>query len=391
MTIHNISICRCGNALSGGEKFTDEVVSRWAKKYPSVNYFGWSQSSVEPGVCGIRTVNILKDNPSLGDRFKILVRYFIIIFKSLKFVKKFDTEKNIIVSHFDAWPNMLFAFLLKLANPTAYWIAVTHNLVFPNPFLRQHIYIKKFRIPNFFEVYQWLNQKLFFLMQKKADLLACGNATNREELLKKNANLHVIRYGREYFGEPETSMENKLYDICFLGRFHTQKGTDEIPDILRRLKKSHDQKLSVIFIAPKESPKKGDYLGWLEKEIAEIGYDFKFLGPKYGVEKYNFLKKSKILLFPSFFESFGLVYLDAISVGTPVVEYDLPCYDTHRAGVLKASFRDNEAFAQNLKRLLIDQELYKIKSLEGYNYSKTFDWDITANGFESYFEDYCDR
>jgi len=37
--IYNISICSFGNVLSGGEKFTYEVIPRWTKKYPTINYF----------------------------------------------------------------------------------------------------------------------------------------------------------------------------------------------------------------------------------------------------------------------------------------------------------------------------------------------------------------
>jgi len=99
-----------------------------------------------------------------------------------------------------------------------------------------------------------------------------------------------------------------------------------------------------------------------------------------------FLKKSRILVFPSYFESFGIVYLDAISVGTPVVEYDLPCFVDHKYGVIKVPFKDNNAFAESLKKLLINDALYKKLSLEGYRYSKEFSWDKTAETFERYFD-----
>ncbi|MEK7172453.1 MAG: glycosyltransferase family 4 protein [Patescibacteria group bacterium] len=382
MTIHNICVCHNGTLLSGGEKFTYEVIPRWAKKFPSINYFYFSEPPREWEIdYKIKTINVSSEAFKENGTLRVLLFYFVAFFRSLKIIRKFDSEKNIIISHSSAWPDVLIAFLFKYKNPQAHWLAISHSLYYPNPFFYQWLYIKKSRIPSLAEIYKWLVQEVFFILQKKADLLAGGNSIDKEKLLTKNKNVHIIRYGGEYKGKPEFNIENKIYDICFLGRFTEPKGVLEVPEILNNLKKICDKKISAIFIARQDN-----YAGWLENKLKPLGYDIKFLGAKYGEEKYDLLKKSKILIFPSYFESFGLVYLDAISVGTPVAEYDIPCLNTtHTCGVIKAPFKDNYAFAQNLKKLLTDQSFYQKLAKEGYEYSQTFDLDITAGDLERYF------
>lgn len=383
MKIHNIYLCQCEAILSGGEKFTHEVVLRWIKKYFCLNYFGYGTFFKKWESNGkARTINLFNNKPKVKGKVEVLILYFIIFFKSLKLIKKFKDKKNVIISHSDAWPDTLFAFLLKLRNRKAKWIAITH-MVLPSPFKGyKYVYTRKYKIPSLIDLYQWLNMRIFFLLQKKADLLVSINPNDRKYLLKKNKNVQIIKYGREYTGEPEFNLNHKIYDICFLGRFYEQKGIDEIPDILSSLKKIYDKKLSIIFIG-----QKNNYSNWLERELKlrNLEYNISFLGPKFGNEKYELLKKSKALIFPSYFESFGIVYLDAINVATPVIEYDLPCFIDHKYGVLKIPFKDNKVFAENLKKLLTNDVFYKKLSSEGYRYSKEFSWDKTAKSLESYF------
>ena len=51
-----------------------------------------------------------------------------------------------------------------------------------------------------------------------------------------------------------------------------------------------------------------------------------FAGYLSGSSKYALLKASKVLLFPSHYESFGMVALEALACGVPVVAYDLEVY-----------------------------------------------------------------
>lgn len=42
------------------------------------------------------------------------------------------------------------------------------------------------------------------------------------------------------------------------------------------------------------------------------------------VKLYSLLKSSKVFIFPSFFEGWGIVVAEALACGLPVVAYDIP-------------------------------------------------------------------
>lgn len=377
MRIYNVYICNRGLPSSGGEKFTYEIIPRFAQNHYTVNFFGFNPIAEEWSKCdNVEVINVLKKQPKLLEKIKVfeLFFYFEVFFKSLKFLIKFPEEESIIISHSDAWPDVIFSYFLKLKNPKAYWAAINH-MILPSPWKGyKYVYTNKWKWPSLFDIYGWLNQRIFFLFQKKADLLISINSNDEEYLVNKNKNVLIIKHGREYLGE--ISKVEKLYDVCFLGRFYDQKGIAEIPEILSKLSVINKNNLSIIFIGQENG-----FSNRLKKELESKNlenFKIKFLGPKYGEEKYDLLKKTKVMILPSYFESFAIVYLDAIGVGIPVVEYDLPCYYDHKYGALKVFNLDNDAFARAIDQLLEDNQLYQRLSLEGYQYSKEFSWEKTA-------------
>jgi len=389
MTIHNIFVSSCtGKVLSGGEKYAQQLIPLLAKKYNTINYFGVNSlvANKLPYKKTFKVYVLFDRSIVLSNKYfnlKVFILYFIIFIKSLKWIHKFRGKKNVIISYSDTWPDTLFAFLLKLFNEESFWIALNH-LIAPNPLKGYtYAYTEKYKAPSLSDIYQWLNRRLFFILQKRANLLIGVNPNDAEYLSKMNKNILISGYGKEYCGGPEFNLKNKIYDICFLGRFYEQKGINDIPDILDNFKKIYRK--NIVFILIGERNKKS-YI--LEEKLKKIGIYAKFLEAKYGKEKFALLKKTKILIFPSYYESFGIVYLDAISVGTPVVEYDLPCFTKHKYGAVKVPFKNNKLFAVNIKKLLTDKEYYNKISHEGYTYSKYFKWESVADKFSSVFANY---
>lgn len=376
----HVALCWYGIPCSGGEMFIGNLLPRLAKKYTSVGIFAYRSREAWEEKVSFESINLLERNikNNLGNLEAVLY-YALFFFKSLKLLKSGRLNPRIIISHSDAWPDLLFAFLFKLLNKDVKWIAINH-LIVPNPFKGYtNIYTNKIKMPSLTDIYQWLNQRLFFLLQKKAELLVSINSNDLDYLRKKNKNVFIIKHGREYTAEPESGLSKKEYDVCFLGRFFIQKGIDEIPEILKKLAGISQVKLNVLFIGGEN-----DYSGWLKGELNRIDIDYTFSGYVAGLEKFLLLKKSRVMILPSYFESFGIVYLDAISVGLPVVEYDLPCFIDHKWGALKVPFKDNESFARALYQIITDPELYRKLSVEGFQYSQDFSWDKSAESLNKY-------
>lgn len=174
---------------------------------------------------------------------------------------------------------------------------------------------------------------------------------------------------------------DKRYDACWMGRYHPQKGIDdliEIWDFIR--KKRKDAKLVLIGdVVEKVSPMVKKY--GLEENIT-------FTGFLYGIEKFQVLSQSKIFLIPSYYESWAFVIGEALACGLPVVAYDLPIYrDIYPQGLIRVPIGDKKAFAEEVLRLL-DNEIEREKiSAEGRRDALRYNWDETAKKFLSLCEE----
>lgn len=369
--IINVAICSSGVVSSGGEKCFVELVKQFC-------FLGYDQEVF----LGLNTGNSdipLKENIKLfylektkkeevKNKVLILFLYFSLFSKSLFKLKKYK-EKIIIISHSDAWPDVIFAYFLKKLNPSAYWVAINHML------LPEKKYDANASIIRF---YNYLNQIVFFFFQRGSDLLVSVNKVYEKQLARYNKNILIIKYGKEKTFDRIKNLNERSIDICFIGRFFHQKGVYQILEICKEVDK----------LLPEEKPKLlFVFIGEINAVAIEImsrlrevdnRFDFKFVGFKSGDEKYELLGKSKLFMFPSLFESFGIVYLDAISVGTPVIEYDLEFFKDHKSGVIKVPFMDNKIFAQKIVEVLTNEKLFEKLSKEGYAYSDNFSWKKTA-------------
>ena len=74
-----------------------------------------------------------------------------------------------------------------------------------------------------------------------------------------------------------------------------------------------------------------------------------------------FLLNSSVLLFLSDFESFGMVFAEALSYGVPIVAYELPYIEMieQSEAAIKVSWKDTHAAAEAVVTLLTDDELRK--------------------------------
>jgi glycosyltransferase involved in cell wall biosynthesis len=99
-------------------------------------------------------------------------------------------------------------------------------------------------------------------------------------------------------------------------------------------------------------------------------------------ELYRRLARAHCLLVPSVREGWGLVVIEANSVGTPAVGYDVPgLRDSIRHGRtgLLATPGDSEALAQQAAGLVRDDATYAEMRSEAIRWAESFSWDSTAS------------
>jgi glycosyltransferase involved in cell wall biosynthesis len=170
---------------------------------------------------------------------------------------------------------------------------------------------------------------------------------------------------------------DKVYDAVFIGRHDTEKGVFDLIEIWRTLVKTHPgARLAMIGSSNPTNRAR------LDSMIAEYGLQDSVirLGTVNEAEKSDVIRSSKICLFPSHVEEWGIVPQEALASGLPVVAYDLPVYRENIRSceaVFCEDIGDKEAMAARASRLL-DEGEYLQYAEAGPAFVTRFDWDTVA-------------
>ena len=191
--------------------------------------------------------------------------------------------------------------------------------------------------------------------------------------------------------KPGIDREMFLPDLTFkrenvflsVGRIQEQKGQLKTISFLNNFKKIESD--FVCYFVGGPSGKSGnDYFLELEKNVKDLKLEshVEFLGDLPQHEIKELLKKSKLLIHTSLFETFGLVAIEANSMGVPVL--------TSNNGPLKEIIENNinGYYSENLidgkvnmfvKNLVNDDLIYKKIMNNCVQKSKNYSWEKTAN------------
>lgn len=152
------------------------------------------------------------------------------------------------------------------------------------------------------------------------------------------------------------------YDVCAVSRLLRYKHIDDLVAV------SKDLKVAIVGQGPEESRL---------KQIASK--NVKFFGfVKKHKEVLKIMASSKIFCHPSTVEGFGIVVIEALSLGVPAVVADIPVMReiTHNGhGVLFFEPQNREDLSSKLQKLLTDKDLYKRKSLEAKKLAEEYSWE----------------
>lgn len=281
--------------------------------------------------------------------------------------------KAIVYSSSDLIADSLPAIYARLRNRKTKWVAGLH-LIAPNPL--RGFRKKKFVFPSLSSLYYFLYQRMvIFFMKRLAHLVLVSNEQDKTFLLKKRFSPKqvLVTYGAPNWEEIERAKKDKgiSYDACFLGRYHPQKGLDDLLKAWEIVcRKKPEVKLIML----------GEVLE-LKDRVKKMGLEknIEFYGFVDGVKKYSLLKSSRICLFPSTYESFGLVACEALACSLPVVAYDLPIFrKIYPEGMIRVPVGDVKKFSQAILELLTDDKKRRRVSQEAENVAKRFNWDRTA-------------
>ncbi len=272
-------------------------------------------------------------------------------------------------------PAVLAAFLAKKRSKRVKWVAAFH-LAAPNPLKAGFLFEGGHIAPFIRGLLSFLSQKFSLLLMRLSGDLVFTADTSTADTIKKNrispSRVKIIRIGvdRAPIGFRDKG-EACLYDACFIGRFHPQKGVFDLLDIWEYVcQGKKDAKIAVVG--------DGDLRSKLQKTISIRGLsaNIDLLGFRVGDAFYNIMKSSKILVFPSLHEGNPIVPLEAMACGLPVVAYELPVLREmyNNGGIIIVPFRDIKEFARKVLELLNNSHLYSKVSKESLKTTSYYDW-----------------
>jgi len=158
-----------------------------------------------------------------------------------------------------------------------------------------------------------------------------------------------------------------------VGRYHEQKG---LIDLIKAAKivseNKKDFSLALISDIPQET----------FADLADrynVRKNIVFFGFKNGKDKFKIMKQSRLLVCPSYYESFGMVIVEAMACGLPVLAYGLPIYSTiYPVGMASVEIGNINELAQSLLSLLSNESARQELADDAYRLSKQFSWEKTA-------------
>ncbi len=379
--VHHIEISHMSPNITGGETSLLGIV-RYLNKYENISQIIHTSESGKEVYLKIlgkdaEKIQFVVIGSAKLEKIHEYVAYYLRVLQVFFKVKKFsDTQDNIILSHEEFLPTLIYSLLLLRKNKNSKWFGIFHM---KSPSIWRGFegeYTGKFKFPSLRIIRYRFEQRLFFLLSRnKIDTLITVN-TSYEDFLKK---IYKKVYVFKIFGGQDIPEENKKiekkYDLCFMGRFHEQKGLFEVIDIMKRLKeKKPDISLALL----------GGGVERVEKRffnlIKENNLDdnIKYFGYVTGDKKFDILRSCKIFLFPSYYESYPQTVLEAMKCALPVVAYDIPPHKVFKSGMVHIPILNNEELSQTVLKLLSDNAYYSEIVKDALEFSSVYSWDRTG-------------
>ena len=193
--------------------------------------------------------------------------------------------------------------------------------------------------------------------------------TTKDKLIKNG--VQERRISVVYCGvEPIILKRSEKYDICAVSRLVKYKHLDDLIAATKNFK--------VVIIG--QGPE--------EKKLRQLaGNNVRFFGfVKKHEDVLKIIASSKILCHPSMVEGFGIVVIEAASLGVPYVARDIPVISevTHN-GLGGLLFKNN--LGENINKLLTNKKLYAKKSLEAKKLVANYYWEKSARETVIIYED----
>jgi glycosyltransferase involved in cell wall biosynthesis len=307
--------------------------------------------------------NLIKDRITyehIGKKWFVYTGLFhLIIF--LKYITQWRNQYDFIVDEYHGVPTGMPLYVKKPM------LAVIHEVA-------GDIWQKMFKFPiSYFG--QYIAEPLVLSTYKSTKILTVSDST-KNDLIKfgiAEENISVIQNGVE--SQPENILERSKEvtpTLVYLSELRPMKGFDRVYEAFKKIKLSIPNiQLWVL------GNDKTDFADQIKSKIKldNLESSITFFGKVGTQEKFQRLQKAHILVHGSYKEGWGMVVIEANSVGTPAVAFDAEgLRDSIKHGETGYLAKDEPEYVQYILELLKSQNKYQTFQINSYTWSKNFSW-----------------
>ena len=176
-----------------------------------------------------------------------------------------------------------------------------------------------------------------------------------------------------------------------IGRIQEQKRQLETIKFLNNFRKV-DSNFLCYFIGGPSGKSGDDYLAELKESVKEFNLEshVEFLGNLPQTKIKDFMNKSKLLIHTSQYETFGLVAIEANSMGVPILSINtgslIEIIENNKNGYFAEDFMDNHA-NNFVKDLLNDDDYFNNVMNQCIQKSEKYNWEVTADSLLKTYQD----
>jgi len=312
---------------------------------------------------------ILYSTPFDNSRNRILV-YASRILKNVLMAPKINDDYDVIIAPNYLPQNMIPAifFKRKKTKLVVYFHTVQPDLRIP------YLKIMNF-LQRFISILNW--NLCVYLAKRFFDQIIVVNYPTKKYFLEKgfsSKKIDVVDNAIPYNLISNSPSEVKEYEGVFLSRLVKRKG---VWDLIRIWKGVIDIYPSAKLCIIGDGPEKSHLNLKIEKE--GLSNNIILMGDVSDEKKYKLLKSSKVFIFPSYYESWGIVIAEAIACRLPVVVYHLSIYDEiFNDYIFMVQMGNVSDMTKRIIDILQHPTDYETVIEESNKFISKFDWEIVA-------------
>ena len=352
------------NLVTGGEYHMLRVLKNWSLQHrisvltPKLGY--QAVKEMLPHV-GLFYFSSTQNDEEIKSLLKLTISYIIRIIRSVFVRPKHAPDLIITASHFlyDLLPAVMLCRKYK-----SKLVVYNHGVLEPyrshNEGLRSNLMI--------------LNEKIaLFLCKRSAGIIFAINKETKDFLIRRGFEpdrITIIRNGVEHELINSVKVNAKQYEASYCARLVKRKGVYDLLDVWEKVLKYFPESRLVII-------GQGEEFNGLQDAITRKGLTNKVLLSGYvpDLEKIALFKSSKIFVYPSYQESWGITLTEAMACGLPVVCYNLSVYDFVNDGIIKLKIGDRDQMTNTIIDLLSNDTKRIELASTAEEESKKLNWD----------------